>query len=225
MQELLARMLFVVARPLQPRTGIESLVRHAREHRREGAHLVPRVLRRWIPKLLPEPLRDLRDDPDVVARLTWRLQSLATALHAALAVRDGAFGLAPARRGGEDHMRHLRGARQEDVLHHEVVEPLQQPLHAVQVGIALRRVLADDVQPRELSFTHRVEHLREIPAVVGLDFCSPRLAELLANVRIQDVLESGEAIRDRPHVAAALDVVLSAQRVQPAAVTPDFARQ
>ena len=59
---------------------------------------------------------------DVVARLARRLERLADALDAPLAVRDRALRLAPARRGGQHDVGELRGLRQEDVLHDEVVE-------------------------------------------------------------------------------------------------------
>ena len=40
-----------------------------------------------------------------------------------------------------------------------------------------------------------------------------------------DVLEAGQLVRDRAHVAAALDVVLAAQRVEPGAEPPDVAAE
>ena len=71
-----------------------------------------------------------------------------------------------------------------------------------------------------------MEHLRQVPAVPGDDGHAPRALEPLARGRVLlDVLEPGELVGDRAHVAAALDVVLTAQRVHPAAVRADVPGQ
>ena len=64
------------------------------------------------------------------------------------------------------------------------------------------------------------------------DRCQPRFGgtddapfgvELGAQRVVLDVLEPWQAVGERAHVAAALDVVLAAQRVDAAAVPPDMA--
>ena len=52
-------------------------------------------------------------------------EGAADTLDPPLAVRDGALGLAPARRGGQHHVRELGRAGEEDVLDDEVVESLE----------------------------------------------------------------------------------------------------
>ena len=60
----------------------------------------------------------------------------------------------------------------------------------------------------------------------GVIVHAPRALELRAGLLVGlDVLEAGEAVRDRAHVAAALHVVLAAQRVEPRAVAADVAGQ
>src|SRR5579864_8060039 len=58
-----------------------------------------------------------------------------------------------------------------------------------------------------------------MPAAFGMELHAPLLFIFSADRFILNVLEAGEAIRNRAHVAAALDVILSAQRADAAAVT------
>ena len=63
------------------------------------------------PQVVSEALRDLREDPQLVHRAGRRIDGLAHALHAALAVGHGAFALAPRRGRGKHDVRELGGAR------------------------------------------------------------------------------------------------------------------
>ena len=65
---------------------------------------------------------------------------------------------------------------------------------------------------------HRLEHLAQVIAALGVDLHIPRGLELLAQRCVLEVLESGQPVGDRAHVAATLDVVLATQRIQPASV-------
>jgi hypothetical protein len=56
-------------------------------------------------------------------------------------------------------VRKLRRLREEDVLHHQVVEPAQQPHGARLVRLAARRILAHDVDRAQVAAIHRLEHL------------------------------------------------------------------
>ena len=93
----------------------------------------------------------------------------------------------------------------------------------VTVGLGLGRVLADHVERPQVAAAHRVEHLGEVPAVPGRDGAAPRRLELAPGRVVLDVLEPGQLVRQRAHVAAALHVVLAAQRVEPGAVAADVA--
>ena len=68
---------------------------------------------------------------------------------------------------------------------------------------------------------HRLEHLGQVQAVSRRDRRAPRGLELRARRVVLDVLEAGQLVRDRAHVAAALHVVLAAQRLQAGAVAAD----
>ena len=123
-------MLLVGARPLEPAVLLEPGVAHPRVHRRERAQLVPHLLGDRLRPVVAEPARELGDDPHVVARLARRIERLADALHAPLAVRHRALALAPRRGRGEDDVGHLGGLRQDDVLHDEEVELREEPAGA-----------------------------------------------------------------------------------------------
>ena len=65
----------------------------------------------------------------------------------------------------------------------------------------------------------------QVPAALRRDGDAPLGIELGAQLVVLDVLEPGQAIGERAHVAAALDVVLAAERVDAAAVSPDMPGQ
>ena len=205
---------------------LEPVVAHPAVHRRERAQLVPDLLGRRVAPVVPQPACELTEDPGVVARLARRLERLAHALDASLAVRDGPVRLAPRRRARKHDVGHLCRSRHHDVLDDEEVELGQQPPRPVHVGFGLGRVLSDDVQRAELATLHRVEHLREVPPLVGRQLGSPRRREPPARVLVAlEVLEARELVRDRAHVSPALHVVLPAERVEARAVAPDVAAE
>ena len=142
-------------------------------------------------------------------------------LDAPLAVGDGSLALGPRRGGRQDDVGDLAGRGQEDVLHDEQVEAAQQLLRVMAIGLGLQRVLADHVQRRELAALHGLEHPRQVPAALGRNAHAPEVVAALAGLVVLDVLEADQPVGQRAHVAAALDVVLAAERVDAAAVSPD----
>jgi hypothetical protein len=95
----------------------------------------------------------------------------------------------------------------------------------VRICVRLRGILADDVQARQLATVHRVQHLGQVPADVRLERHAPVALEPRAHLGIEKVLEAGQPVRNRAHVAAALHVVLAAQRIAARAPRPDVARE
>ena len=106
-----------------------------------------------------------------------------------------------------------RRAGQKQVLHDEAVEAFEQMRRARLVGLRLHRVLADHVERAQLAALHRLEHPRQVPAPSRRDRHAPRPLELRPHLVVLDVLETRQPIGQRAHVAAALHVVLAAQRV------------
>ena len=64
-----------------------------------------------------------------------------------------------------------------------------------------------------------------MPTVVIRDVRSPCPIKLRACISVEDVLEAGELVGDGAHVAAALNIVLAPQRVQPGPVATDMTAQ
>ena len=93
------------------------------------------------------------------------------------------------------------------------------------VGLGLDRVLADAVDRGQVAALHRVEHPRQVPAALRRDRDAPLGVELGPQLVVLDVLEARQPVGQGAHVAAALDVVLAAQRVDAAAVAADVAGQ
>src|SRR5690349_4854338 len=91
-QEQLTGVLLIVARPLQPALLLEPFVCHPLEDRRQLTQLVPDRLGGRVAPVVPEPLGDLADDPDIVPRVAGGREGRAQPLHAPLAVRDRALG-------------------------------------------------------------------------------------------------------------------------------------
>jgi hypothetical protein len=219
----------VEARPLDPAQLVEAGVAHPGVHRREPADLVPHVLggliRLAVVPGVAELAGEVEDDLDVVAGLARRVERLAAQLHPAFGVGHRAVGLAPRRRAGQHDVGELGGLGEEEVLDDEVVEAFEGGQGVVAIGLGLSRVLPDHVQRPEVAAVHRLEHLGQVPPVARWDRAPPLGLELRPRRGVGDVLEAGQLVRQRSHVAAALDVVLPAQRVEPRAVAPDVSAQ
>ena len=224
MQVQRARVFLVRTRPLDATELLEALPAHAGVHRAQGPELLPRFVRGDLAPAGAEPVGELGDDPDVVARAAGRIKGLAHPLHTSLAVGDGAVGLEGRVGGREHHVGELGGPGHEQILDDQAVQPGKQFLGVGLVGLARCRVLADDVGGREFLALHRLEHLGEGPAVLRDDRHAPGGLESRARLGVLfDVLEAGELVRDGAHVAAPLHVVLTAEGVHAAAVHPDVA--
>ncbi len=150
---------------------------------------------------------------------------LADALDAPFRVGDRALALGPGGGRRQDDVRELGRPGQEQVLHDEHVEPLEQTDGAALVGLGLDRVLADAVHGGEVAPLHRIEHARQVPATLWRDRDAPGRVELRAELVVLDVLEAGQSIGQGAHVAAALHVVLATERVDAAPVATDVAGQ
>ena len=114
--------------------------------------------------------------------------------------------------------------RKKNLDDHEL-EPAEQRLGALLVGLRLHRVLADDVDRGQVASLHGVEHARQVPAALGRHGHAPLLVERCSQGVVFDVLEARQAVGQGAHVATTLDVVLATQRVQATAVAPHVPRQ
>ena len=225
MQEQLTRVIEVVARPLEAAEFLEPRVAHPGVDRRQATDLVPDGFGVGLAPCAAHPVGQVEDDRQVVAGALGRLDRLAHALDAPFRVRDRPFRLRPGRGRRQDDIRELGGLGQEQVLDDEEVEALEQVDRALLVGLGLDRVLADAVDRGQLAALHRVEHPRQVPAALRRDRDAPLGVELGPQRVVLDMLETGEAVGEGAHVAAALDVVLATQRVDATAVAADMTGQ
>ena len=164
MEEQLARVVLVVARPLEAAQLLEPAVAHPGVDRRQASDLVPDRLGVGLAPGAAHPVGQVEDDRQVVAGAGRRRDRRAHALDAPLGVGDGAVALGPGRGGRQDDVGELGGLGQEQVLDDEEVEALEQLDRALLVGLGLDRVLADAVDRGQVTALHRVEHPRQVPA-------------------------------------------------------------
>jgi hypothetical protein len=111
------------------------------------------------------------------------------------------------------------------ILHDKKFEAAHQFHRAMTVRFGINRIFAEHIQSRQLAALHGLEHGAEMPSLFRIQLRTIRALEFRAQLRVLHVLKSRQAIRNCAHVAAALHVVLPAQRIEPAAVAPNVARQ
>src|SRR5207245_9562828 len=88
-EEELARVVVVVARPLKPAVLLETRVAHARVHRREPAHLVPDRLGVRPAPVATHAFRQIEETRAIVASARGPLGRLSQVLHPTPALRHG----------------------------------------------------------------------------------------------------------------------------------------
>src|SRR5262245_65503246 len=94
------------------------------------------------------------------------------------------------------------------------------------VSLGLGWILPDRVHCTDFAMLHAVEHLGQVPAVLGLELHPPRLLELGAHLGLcGPVLEPHQPSGDCAHVAATLHIVLAAEGLDPGATLADMPRE
>ena len=93
----------------------------------------------------------------------------------------------------------------------------------LRVGIGLRDVLALDVDPAEGAFHRRIQHVGDAQARLRIDRHAPLGFVDRPHTGVADVAVARQLVREAAHVAAALHVVLAAQRVHPDAAAAEIA--
>ena len=161
-----------------------------------------------------------RDFP--VGHAVARRHHLADALDAALGVGEGAVLLQEGRSRQED-VGVVRGLVEEEVVDDDAFHRRQRRHHMLGVGIGLQDVLALHVEAHEGAFDRGIEHVGNAQARFRVELDVPHRFELLAHRVARDVAIAGQLMRERAHVAGALNVVLAAQRVHADAGTADIA--
>ena len=122
-------------------------------------------------------------------------------------------------------MRVIRRLVQEQVVDDHAFHRGKARRHVMRVGIGLQDVLSLAVQALERPLDRGIQHVGNAQARLGVDLDPPGVLEDRAHVGHLDVAVSRQLVRERPHVAGALHVVLTAQRVHAHAGPPDIAGQ
>ncbi len=115
------------------------------------------------------------------------------------------------------------GLGQEDVLHDQHLQLGKRLPRVIDVGIGHRRVLAHDVHAADLPACTASMISTTVRPGFGSSVVAPDRFELRARCRVVDALVVGIHHRDQSDVARALDVVLTAQRMQAGARPADLA--
>ncbi len=115
----------------------------------------------------------------------------------------------------------LRGLVDEEILNDHQLQRLQCGNHVMGVRVGLGNVLTLDEQRFEVTADGGVKHIGDPQTRLRLQHCAPEGFELLTHDGVGDVAVAGELVREGPHIAGALNVVLAAQRIDPYAVAAD----
>ncbi len=225
MQEQLARVVLVPARPLDPAECLEPGVAHPGEGGGQPADLIPDRLGIRLAPAGTHPVCEVEHDGEVVPGSRRRLDRLADPLDAPLGIGDGPLRFGPGRGGRQDHVSKRSGPGQEQVLDDEEVEVREEMDRPLLVRLRLDGVLADAVDRGQVASLHRIEHPGQMPAALRRHRHAPGGVERRPQCVVLDVLEPGQAVGQGAHVATALDVVLAAQRVDAAAIAADVPGQ
>src|SRR5579862_8657716 len=108
-------------------------------------------------------------------------------------------------------MGEFRRLIQEQVLDDDAVHRAQGRSNVLRVRIRLSNVLALDVESLELAIERSLEHVRDAKSWLGEQLPAPGPLELTAHRRIGHVPIGRELVRERSHIARALDIVLPTQ--------------
>ena len=112
---------------------------------------------------------------------------------------------------------------QEQILHHDAFHGREPRRHMLGVGVGLQNVLALDVDGLERAIDRGVDHVGNAQAGLGIEMHAPQRLERRPRRVFRDVAVARHLMREGAHVARALHVVLSAQRVHADALAPDIA--
>ena len=222
MQDCRTRVFFRGAGPLQ-RAFFQSLVIYASVAGCKSGDFLHNCFRVFkIEALGPHAPGNLAGYPPVGLALADRLDGLPYPLHAALRVGEGAFFFRKAA-GRQDDIGKLGSLREEDVLHQEELKSIQGFTHVLAVGVAQGWVFSHEVNGFDITVMGGRDNLGKCLARFRVQFGSPGFLEFLLHFLVRYGLVAGVDIRERPHVAGALDIVLTAQRVHARARFTDIA--
>ena len=114
--------------PFQPFPG------HSRHTAGGPAQFIKHIFNVRIVPLQTESCRHLHDDPQILARVTRRVDGLAAPLHTPIGIGEGPV-LFREGRGRQDDVGKTCSFGEKDILHHQVIQLRQRGARMVEVGI------------------------------------------------------------------------------------------
>ena len=213
----------VVAGPLDRAAFIQHVIAHIGKSRCQHGDFIHDLAGMGVVPVGAHGIgQHLGDLPVGIAVL--RRHHLAHAVDAALGVGERAV-LFQKGRTGQEHMRIVGGLIQEQVMHDDAVHRRQPGRDMPGVWVRLQDVLALAIQAPERAFDGGVQHVGNAQAGFMVDLDAPGAFEQVAHIVVLDMAIAGQLMREAAHVAAALHVVLAAQRVHTHARAADIAGQ
>ncbi len=188
------------------------------------AHLGKYIGRAAVVPVQTDAACQLLDDPQVLAHFSRWIQRLAPKLHQPIRIgeRAGLFGIAGCR---QHNVGKGSGFGQEQILDHQMVELGQGGTHVRRFRVGHGRILAHDVHAADLAVMDGVRDLGRGQPWLRVQLAAPQRFETLPCRGILDALVVREGRGHQADVGCSLDVVLSANRVQPGARAPDLASE
>ncbi|MNB76748.1 hypothetical protein D3C75_234190 [compost metagenome] len=177
--------------------------------------LVPDLLGIVVAHRVAHPRRDLADDLPVRFQIPLRLNRFKEALETTVGSGVNPFVLTPGG-GRQDHIGSGGRFGHKDILHDDQLQGFKRLTHGRQFRIRLERIFPHDVRRTHFAVFCPVRQFADaIPGMGRQRRHAPGFGELGPVFRVVDVLIARIGIRQRPHVARTLHVVLPAHRVYP----------
>ena len=202
----------------------QTLIAHTAVRRRHSGHFGKDFLGSMEGVLIAQRGHHVGENLKVRLAFAQTRNGLADPLDPAFGVGEGAilFGEGAA---GQDYICQCGGFRQENVLDHQEFAVFQGVFHMVQVGIGHHGILTHDIQAPYAASFHGVHDFSNGQAGFTGEGNTPGLFKLFPGSVVEDLLIGGEIGGQTAHVTGTLDIVLTAQGVDTAAVLADLAAQ
>ncbi len=151
-----------------------------------------------------------------------RRHDLAHAVNAALGIGKGAVLF---EEGGtrQEHMRVICRLVQEEIVHHDTFHGGKAGGNVLGIGVRLENVLALNIDALETAINGSVEHVGNAKPRFVVKLHAPEFLEHIPCRIIGDMAIARQFVRERPHIAGSLHIVLTAQRIDAYTGTADVA--
>ncbi|MCY1485098.1 hypothetical protein D9M68_187160 [compost metagenome] len=117
----------------------------------------------------------------------------------------------------------IRRLVEEEVVHDDALHRGKPGGHMLGIRVGLQDVFTLDIDALEGAIDRGIEHVRDAQARLVGNLDAPELLEGFARRVVGDMAVARQLVRERTHVAGALHVVLTAQRVYADARPADIA--